>query len=42
MIIFDEAAFMPDIIFDVVLPSIIGSTNHKIILNKVLKQTFQD
>ncbi len=32
MIIFDEAAFMPDIIFDVVLPSIIGSSEHKIIL----------
>jgi phage FluMu gp28-like protein len=32
MIIFDEAAFMPQIIFDVVLPSIIASKDYKIIL----------
>jgi hypothetical protein len=32
MIIFDEAAFMPEAVFDVVIPSIIASKDYKIVL----------
>lgn len=32
MIIFDEAAFMPEMVFDVVMPSIIASKDYKIVL----------